>query len=31
MAEQATGGIEWRDLTVENADAVRDFYSEVAG
>ncbi len=31
MAEQQTGGIEWRDLTVEDADTVRDFYAEVAG
>ena len=25
------GAIEWRDLTVENAEEIRDFYSEVVG
>ena len=25
------GAIVWKDLTVENADVIRDFYSEVAG
>jgi len=29
--EQATGSICWTDLTVENADSIRDFYSEVVG
>ncbi|MBT8137361.1 MAG: VOC family protein [Gammaproteobacteria bacterium] len=27
----STGSIGWIDLTVENADEVRDFYSDVAG
>jgi predicted enzyme related to lactoylglutathione lyase len=34
MSETATtkpGTIVWRDLTVQNADQVRDFYSEVVG
>jgi predicted enzyme related to lactoylglutathione lyase len=34
MSEQITpsiGSIGWMDLTVENADAVRDFYSQVVG
>lgn len=26
-----TGTIVWKDLTVENADVIRDFYSEVVG
>jgi uncharacterized protein len=30
MSDQA-GGIEWRDLTVQDADSLRDFYTEVAG
>ena len=29
--EQPTGAIVWKDLTVEDASAVRDFYSEVVG
>lgn len=30
-SEQIRGAIEWQDLTVANADALRDFYSQVAG
>jgi len=28
---QPTGTIVWKDLTVENADVIRDFYGEVVG
>jgi len=31
MSENKAGAIEWIDLTVENAETVRDFYREVAG
>lgn len=27
----AIGGIEWRDITVDNAEQLRDFYSDVVG
>jgi len=29
--DQPTGTIVWKDLTVENADVIRDFYGEVVG
>ena len=29
--KQPTGTIIWKDLTVENADVIRDFYGEVVG
>lgn len=29
--EQPTGTVVWKDLTVENADVIRDFYGEVVG
>jgi hypothetical protein len=31
MAEAKIGSITWQDLTIENADQVRDFYSAVVG
>lgn len=31
MSDAKFGTIVWRDLTVDNADGVRDFYSEVVG
>ena len=31
MTTESTGAIEWRDLTVEDATAVRDFYQSVVG
>lgn len=31
MAELTVGSIGWRDLTVEDADRVRDFYESVVG
>lgn len=31
MSEQHHGAIEWHDLTVPNADEVRDFYAAVVG
>jgi len=29
--QQPVGSVVWRDLTVENADVIRDFYAEVTG
>ncbi len=29
--DQSAGTIVWKDLTVENADVIRDFYGEVVG
>jgi predicted enzyme related to lactoylglutathione lyase len=31
MTQPTIGRIEWRDLTVDDAEALRDFYSEVVG
>ena len=31
MSDQIIGAIEWRDLTVGDAEGVRDFYQEVVG
>ena len=31
QADQRPGRIGWQDLTVDNAEVVRDFYSEVVG
>ncbi|WP_416304971.1 hypothetical protein [Neptunicella sp. SCSIO 80796] len=31
MAEKETGSIGWRDLTVADAESVRDFYASVVG
>ena len=31
MTDSEIGTIGWRDLTVENAEQVRDFYSKVVG
>jgi hypothetical protein len=31
LKKPAVGSITWRDLTVKNAEAVRDFYSKVVG
>lgn len=31
MSEKSFGAIEWHDLTVPNADEVRDFYAAVVG
>ena len=31
MSDKTIGAIEWRDLTVGDAEGVRDFYQEVVG
>jgi len=31
MSDRKIGSIEWRDLTVENAHEVKDFYTQVVG
>ncbi|RBP53636.1 VOC family protein [Arenicella xantha] len=31
MTDKPIGAIEWRDLTVDDADSVKDFYAQVVG
>ena len=31
MAKQIPGSVTWRDVTVDDADSLRDFYESVAG
>lgn len=31
MSDKKIGSIEWRDLTVEHADEVKDFYAKIVG
>lgn len=31
MASEKVGSVLWRDLTVENAEQIRDFYQQVVG